>query len=207
MQGKGSQGSARLGSTQGDYGARPSQDACLQRVHLGCERLGRRSFPLCHLRRARLLNCRESVSLSSPRLVKIELEANLTSIFSVLRAWGEHNLEENKTGSILCLSASCRFTSSLILLPVFAHQPRSDSSSSSMDSRDSHRLFSAWLLRSCSGRTWRLLVPSRSFLLSFEPSLTLFISAQRCSRKLHDSSFKALMRSPLSYFESTPQGR
>lgn len=31
--------------------------------------------------------------------------------------------------------------------------------------------------------------------------------ALRSSKKLHDESFLALMRSPLSYFEATPQGR
>ncbi|KAL7408757.1 hypothetical protein BDY24DRAFT_419499, partial [Mrakia frigida] len=78
----------------------------------------------------------------------------------VLRAWGEHNLEENKTASIG--------------LFLFFYGLTGLSSS----------------------------------LLSMVASLLLWTyMAIRCSRKLHDSSFKALMRSPLSYFESTPQGR
>lgn len=45
-------------------------------------------------------------------------------------------------------------------------------------------------------------------ILTVMSSLVLRLyCALRSSKKLHDESFLALMRSPLSYFEATPQGR
>ena len=44
--------------------------------------------------------------------------------------------------------------------------------------------------------------------LDMTSSLMLWVfCAVRSSKKLHDESFSALMRSPMSFFESTPQGR
>ncbi|CED82203.1 metal resistance protein ycf1 [Phaffia rhodozyma] len=45
-------------------------------------------------------------------------------------------------------------------------------------------------------------------VLNMISSLLLWtFCAVRCSKKLHDDAFRALMRSPMSFFERTPQGR
>ncbi len=47
-----------------------------------------------------------------------------------------------------------------------------------------------------------------SSVLSVAATVILWVyCAVRCSRELHDNAFAALMRSPLSFFELTPQGR
>ncbi len=52
------------------------------------------------------------------------------------------------------------------------------------------------------------LVGISSSVLNVTSTLILCVwCAIACSRNLHDTSFDALMRAPLSYFETTPQGR